>query len=212
MSTRIEHTDPTQLLSQLPDQWAQTCITSPPHTLPSTTVLTVLGEVHRVLRPDGTLWLLTRGDQLRDDLQNIGFHPQRAPHWATAHTSLRAHLFSTSAHFFTDRTLLQPRLPGTRPHRAAARARCAREQLGLLTRLCVLVGSAPLACGVCGAPYQHPGCPGGRAPQARRPPCEHSNRAGRCLILDPFYRPDIPTLQVACRYRRSFLAITGAPK
>ena len=62
MSFRIEQTDPLTLLSELPDQWAQTCVTSPRRDAPIPYLLAVLDEVHRVLRADGTLWLaLTRG-------------------------------------------------------------------------------------------------------------------------------------------------------
>ncbi len=62
MSFRIEQTDPLTLLSELPDQWAQTCVTSPRRDAPIPYLLAVLDEVHRVLRDDGTLWLaLTRG-------------------------------------------------------------------------------------------------------------------------------------------------------
>jgi hypothetical protein len=69
MSWRIEHAYPLQLLSQLPGGWAQTCITTPPaiqlrddRVCESSLgyLLAVLGQVHRVLRPDGTLWLNLR--------------------------------------------------------------------------------------------------------------------------------------------------------
>jgi DNA modification methylase len=106
MSWRIEQSDALKVLRELPDEWAQTCVTSPPHWglrdygLPRATwggtegcrhawgetqrggqfcrrcdawrgclgleptpelyvehLVAVLAEVHRVLRPDGTLWL-----------------------------------------------------------------------------------------------------------------------------------------------------------
>jgi hypothetical protein len=61
MSWRIEHADALTLLRELPDNWAQTCVTSPPRDLPVHYLLAMLSEVHRVLRDDGTLWLALPG-------------------------------------------------------------------------------------------------------------------------------------------------------
>lgn len=62
MSFRIEQADPLALMQELPDEWAQTCVTSPRGDAPVPYLLAVLDQVHRVLRPDGTIWLaLTRG-------------------------------------------------------------------------------------------------------------------------------------------------------
>ena len=62
MSFRIEQADPLALMQELPDEWAQTCVTSPRRDAPVPYLLAVLDQVHRVLRHDGTLWLaLTRG-------------------------------------------------------------------------------------------------------------------------------------------------------
>lgn len=62
MSWRIEQSDALTLLRELPDKWAQTCVTSPRRDLHVPYLLAVLDEIHRVLRKDGTLWLaLTRG-------------------------------------------------------------------------------------------------------------------------------------------------------
>jgi len=60
MSWRIENSDALSLLRSLPCEWAQTCVTSPPYRGPQDHVehlVSVLDEVHRVLRSDGTLWL-----------------------------------------------------------------------------------------------------------------------------------------------------------
>lgn len=62
MSFRVEHADPLTLLRELPDDWAQACVTTPRRDLPIHYLLAVLDELHRVLRHDGTLWLsFTRG-------------------------------------------------------------------------------------------------------------------------------------------------------
>ena len=47
---------------------------------------------------------------------------------------------------------------------------------------CVLAGSAPVACGICGAPWQrHP-----TIADEWRSGCAHNDNSGRCLVLDPF--------------------------
>jgi DNA modification methylase len=69
---------------------------------------------------------------------------------------------------------------------------------------CVLAGSAPAACGVCGAPFHR---------EVRtstqdkwRSSCAHNDAAGRCLVLDPFCGSGT-TGAVAHRLGRDFLGI-----
>ncbi len=85
MSFRIEQTDPLTLLSELPDQWAQTCVTSPRRDAPIPYLLAVLDEVHRVLRADGTLWLRThQGRQLPTTPDRLR---SRTPRWVQPRTA-----------------------------------------------------------------------------------------------------------------------------
>jgi hypothetical protein len=74
MSWRIEEADSLTLMRELPDAWAQTCLTRPPSTQAPEVTLEVLSEVHRVLREDGTLWLLLHpGEPLLDALRERGW-------------------------------------------------------------------------------------------------------------------------------------------
>jgi DNA methylase len=74
MSWRVEHAPPIPLLRELPEGWAQSCVTAPPgwgskegflglEPTPAGYILhlvAVLRAVRRVLRADGTLWLNLR--------------------------------------------------------------------------------------------------------------------------------------------------------
>ena len=212
MSWRIERSDAVSLLRELPDDWAQTCVTSPPRTASSAEVLVVLSDVRRVLRGDGTLWLFSQPGELLEALVELGFHWQDSPRWAAPHSvsaGTRLLLLTKRPSFFCDAALDRPRLRRLRRadvQSVACRAQpmpCERELRVQLTRRCVLAGSSPIACGVCGAPYSR-ACPG--AP--RRATCVHNDRTGRCLVLDPFCRPGAPTAAVAHDSGRSFLGIT----
>lgn len=67
---------------------------------------------------------------------------------------------------------------------------------------CVLAGNAPAACGICGAPWQrHP-----TSQEEWRTGCEHNDRTGHCLVLDPFCGSGT-TGAVAQRLGRDFLGI-----
>ncbi len=57
MSWRIEHANPFALLAELPNELVQTCFLRVPPDLPDPCLLVLLGELHRVLRNDGTLWI-----------------------------------------------------------------------------------------------------------------------------------------------------------
>ncbi len=220
MSWRIEEADALTLLRELPDQWAQTCLTSPPSTQAPAITLAVLAEVRRVCREDGTLWLLHRpGEPLLDALREQGWILQRPPAWARplvlgCNAALRVSLLSKKRRYFYNahtaaaHTRPQRRSCPSTSRRARHVQRCAlaREQDPQLVWRCVLAGSSPLACGACGAPYRR-ARPGESAPGIRRPTCTHNNPDGRCLVLDPFYEPGTPTAEAAHRNGRSFLGI-----
>ncbi len=219
MSRRIENTDPLALLGELPDEWAQTCITSPPAAKAPAVTLAVLAEVHRVLREDGTLWLLHRpGERLPDALQDQGWIRQRPPVWARPlmlgrDAALRVALLSKGRRYFYNAQALagpqrRPCPSTTWQARHVERCAVAHEHDPRLLTRCVLAGSAPVACGVCGAPYRRPR-PGESATGIRRPTCPHNNPEGRCLVLDPFYSLGAATAEAAYRNGRSFLGITG---
>ena len=56
----------------------------------------------------------------------------------------------------------------------------------------------------CALPAHRPG----ESARDRRPTCSHNHPGGRCLVLDPFCRPGIPTAEAALYTGRSFLGIT----
>jgi DNA modification methylase len=73
-----------------------------------------------------------------------------------------------------------------------------------LAEPCILAGSAPTACGICGAPWQRQPSPTGEGEW--RPGCSHKDASGRCLVLDPFCGSGT-TGAVAHRLGRDFLGI-----
>ena len=213
MSWHVEHADPLAVLRELPDGWAQTCVTSPPRRLPDDRVLAVLGEVHRVLRTDGTLWLLHSPQALPAALEEHGWRAASpVPSWysaARARWRGPAVAHQAAAVLLRGRRDSRVRPPATArlpSERGGCGEACtwqdSRELHLRLRRLCVLAASAPVACGACGTPWR-------RAPNggARRPGCAHNDPRGRCLILDPFCRSS-DTALLASRYGRSFLGIT----
>jgi len=74
-----------------------------------------------------------------------------------------------------------------------------------LAEPCILAGSAPRACAICGSPWHRQ-----RQADARkeewRASCAHNNGKGRCLVLDPFCGSGT-TGVVAHRLGRAFLGI-----
>lgn len=219
MNQRIEHTDPLRLLRELPDGLAQMSISRLPDEHDPVRLLSVLSQAHRVLRTDGTLWLLAHHhDQnvIRGVLE-FGFRPLPSPRWASAFSGmqLRLRLFAKSECCFFEERLFVPHGPrpgtiapiGRRRMRARARA-CVhdRTEHQRLFKRCVLAGSAFIACGVCGAPYRR-ACPGERRAGLRRPTCTHESPSGRCLVLDPFYDAHSGTGESAVTVGRSFLGI-----
>jgi hypothetical protein len=221
MSARIEHTDSLTLLRELPDGWAQTCITQPPRADAPDRTLAILAESRRVLRDDGTLWLFTApAESYLEDLREEGWQLQTTPVWARplaayGRPALRLFLLSKQSRYFYDTSTIgaypAPSLWVSGSCRVRRIQSCvpAREhERGLrLVKRCVMAGSSLLACGECGAPYRR-ARPGESAPGLRHPTCSHNNPDGRCLVLDPFYRPGLPSAEAALCSGRSFLGIT----
>ncbi|MFI4977438.1 MAG: hypothetical protein ACHQC8_01980 [Solirubrobacterales bacterium] len=221
MSWRIEQADALTLLRELPDGWAQTCVARPPRAGEPERTLAILAEARRVLRDDGTLWVLLAPDQLplATELCAEGWTPQLSPAWATQRgAATQLLLFTKGDRYFYDARTIGARTgsPGwlgvgaSRQARLAQTCLPAREhdrRLALVKR-CILAGSSLLACGECGAPYRRTR-PGENAPGLRRPTCPHNNPGGCCLVLDPFYDPaGIPTAEAALCAGRSFLGIS----
>jgi hypothetical protein len=214
VSSRIETTSsPARLLRELPAGWAQTILTSPSRQdlerSPG-----VISELHRVLRNDGTFWLLCADKGLPCALAEHGWIARRVD-WATPLRvdpagRARLHLFVKQPRYHYNtraaQLFLAPRthtalMSGGRDRRhTCAWSPSHRRQL---LRLCILAGSSRTACRVCGAPYTRTGRGG------RRPTCGHDRPGGRCLVLDPFYHPGAGTRELAERYGSAFLGITA---
>jgi hypothetical protein len=228
MSWRIEQAHALTLLRELPDQWAQTCVTHTPRTSNPNHTLAILTEVRRVLRNDGTLWIFLASDELllTTELHHAGFTQQSSPDWATTSCkrawTRRLFLFTKTSWYFDDTHTTcgarngSPSPPCVNANRQDRRAQTclpAREHehsLRLVKR-CILAGSSLVACGECGAPYTRTRSQKS-APGPRHPTCQHNNPNGCCLVLDPFYDPTrIPTAEAALCTRRSFLGITKPP-
>jgi hypothetical protein len=226
MSWRIEQADALTLLRELPDRWAQTCVTRPPCAGDHDRTLAILAEVRRVLRDDGTLWVLLAPDQLplATELRGEGWTQQSSPTWAPPFTgerapAMRPFLFTRERRYFYDAHTIRARdgspsrfcVGASRQVRRAQSCLPAREherRLQLIKR-CILASSSLLACGECGAPYRR-ARPGESAPGTRRPTCAHNNPGGCCLVLDPFYDPaGVPTAEAALCTGRSFLGIAN---
>src|ERR1700721_4447155 len=82
MSTRIETPYRPGLLSELPTGWAQAIVTSPSRADPDRSPAALFTQLHRVLRDDGTLWLLCADKYLPDALAESSWIPRRVD-WAT---------------------------------------------------------------------------------------------------------------------------------
>ncbi len=216
MSSRIETTrSPTGLLGELPAGWAQTILASPSRRDLDRSPAALFTELHRVLRDDGTFWLLCAEEHLPGALAEQGWMPRRV-HWATPLRvdpagRARLHLFvKQPGYHYNARAaelFLAPRTRAALVCATGRRRSCAwsPEHRRELIRLCVLAGSSMTACRVCGAPYA-------RAARGRRATCAHHHPGGRCLVLDPFYHPGSGTREIAERYGRVFLGITGGER
>lgn len=235
MSWRIETANPFALMRELPDRWAQTCFLRPPRDLPALCLTEILNDVHRVLRDDGTLWIALpgRGNEPQRTLcieeagwlrADIAGTAARYPSLHVAHGIVM--LFSKQPEFqFNPRAPLptagrrheevRPVRPGSRGRTlgcyVARRAWCvpapgaAEELSGSVIEWCILAGSAPRACGVCGTPWKR--LPATVEHSERwRPSCAHTNGRGRCLVLDPFCGHG-QVGEVAVRLGRNYLGV-----
>jgi hypothetical protein len=222
MSLRIEQADPLTLMRELPDRWAQTCVTSPPDCSEPGHTLAILAEVRRVMRDDGTLWLRCELKQtLLTALVRQGWMAQPlpvclSPLVAAPDPSVRLFLFTKRreyffrCHTFYHRSRLHTHTRccvGTSAQsRRTQRCNNGHERSREILKRCVLASTSIIACGACGAPYRQARL-SERAQGVRRATCAHHNPEGRCLVLDPFYKPRTATAEVAHSYGRSFLGI-----
>lgn len=212
MTVRIERTSPLHLLGELPAGWAQACITNPPASAPTGVLLSVLEGTRRVMREDGTLWLIHEDPHLPRLLNTTGWISQPTPEWgrSLAHHTTRLSLLAPNPTFFQQTTVFhehptQP--PLTRHERRWCSWAEEYERHRRLIRLCALAGTSPVACGYCGTPWHIVRDPRGRF-VGRRAACTHHDPTGRCLILDPFHHPHHQPAAGRC-HRRSVLAITS---
>jgi hypothetical protein len=229
MSWRIEESDALPLLRELPSEWAQTCVTSPPRDVPVGELIAVLEETRRVLRADGTLWLaLPRGgnsQRILASLKDTAWLHSGRPRTPASGSVV---LFTKQPAYLRSRrllpaTLLERRLRCAAPQRLGGvcgarwprRASCvpARSDGRLLPRevidWCILTSTVPQACGVCGAPWQRAPFVADREKEWRRG-CVHLNGRGRSLVIDPYCgRGD--TGLMAQRRGRDFLGIEQSP-
>jgi len=201
MSSRIEHANPFALVQELPDGWAQTCFVRAPRDLPAPCLLAILDDLHRVVRDDGTLWLALPGrgpsKQLVELIRVLGWRVADGARWWGALT-----LLTKQPEFYLDprpRPSLSiggdrptrcpaPHRGGAREARRRRRAWCAPAN-GVIedevAQSCILAGTSPYACGVCGAAWKRRQAAKG-APVRWTPACRHTNDRGRCLVLEPF--------------------------
>jgi hypothetical protein len=210
---RIEEAPAVAFLKELPSGWAQMCITSPRPRCPESEAIAVLAEVHRVLRPDGTLWLITESEErLEGGLRACGFELQPSPAWASGRPlegepRVRLALLSKGPRYYLDARGFRASTPSTRTRPPASaqlgRAECRgldHAQRRKLIRRCILAGSSRVACGACGAPFWR-----------AQPTCAHHDPGGSCLVLDPFYgERSAASAEIARRHGRSFLGVSAA--
>lgn len=211
MSWRIEHANPFALVQELPDGWAQTCFVRAPRDLPAPCLLAILDDLHRVVRDDGTLWLALPGrsasKQLRDLIEVLGWHVADGTSWSRPPT-----LLTKQPEFYLNprprpfRSIASDR--HTRCRGRARRAWCVPANEAIdddLVQWCILAGTSPYACGVCGAAWKRRPTTKG-TPVRWAPACRHTNDRGRCLVLEPFC--GVASIGIASvRLGRSYLGI-----
>jgi hypothetical protein len=211
--SRVKTGAAARLLGEMPAGRVQAIVTSPTRRELDRAPETLLAQLHRVLRADGTLWLLTAEKHLPGVLAERGWLPREIG-WATplrVDPAGRARLYlfvKQPAFFYNTRTaelFLAPRTLAALARNAGRWRGCvwSPEHRRELVRLCVLAGTSRVACGVCCTPYT-------RTPQGvRRPGCAHDDAGGRCLVLDPLCHPGTGAHEVAARLGRAFLGITA---
>ena len=226
---RIEHQQRLALLEELPEDWVQATITGPPRAAceckgERLEMLAVLGQLHRITRPDGTLlWDINVAQpqplrRLVLSFTILGWSLQHSPIAAAAGYLLFTKQQTGSywhPHTPNVRLTAAGRRPSACPRPTLGRARrpwCipasgwpSRQQRRL--EWVLLAATGPCACGACGTPWV---CSGSRRHEhgpLLSPGCMHRNPAGRCLVLDPYHQPDSPLAMTAVRYGRSYLGI-----
>jgi hypothetical protein len=213
MTWRIEKADALTLLRELPGDWVQTCIASPSCGEVTTRTLAMLSEIRRLLRKDGTLWLFLPNESMRCELRDAGWLEHAPPSWAGRVRLLSASvrpvaLLTREPSYFHRPASISPRPPREfRPRRIGwhvPRVEQGHEAIQALAGRCVLTTTAQVACGTCGAPFRR--LYGGEQLSA----CAHHNPVGRCLVLDPWYRPSRGTFEAAHRNGRAFLGIVDS--
>lgn len=210
--SRVKPGPAVRLLGELPAGRVQAIVTSPTRRELDRAPETLLAQLHRVLRADGTLWLLTAEKHLPSVLVERGWIPREVD-WATplrVDPAGRARLYllvKQPVFFYNPRAaemLLAPRTRATLARKVDRWQRCSwsPEHRRELVRLCILAGSSRVACRACGMPYAR------TLQGARRAACAHDDPGGRCLILDPFCHPGTGAHEIAVRLGRAFLGIT----
>lgn len=213
MSWRIEHANPFALLAELPNELVQTCFLRVPPDLPDPCLLVLLGELHRVLRNDGTLWITfprlaapverlhlveQAGWLFPAEYRQAKSNPYRCV--TRCGESVRLCAKQPAFHFNAQRPLIRTgyrfstaSCAGRRPSgawRPTRRPWCIPlgETQALTPEViewCIRRSTSPRACEVCGTPWRR--SPGATTPERRwRPGCRHGKGRGRCLVLDPF--------------------------
>jgi hypothetical protein len=232
MSWRIETANPLALVRELSDGWAQTCFIRPPRDLSTPCLLAILDDVHRVLRDDGTLWVVLPGrgnapgliraieetGWLRANAKITLSNQARGEHRAVA-------LFSKQPVFhFNPRQPLRQSVTSnheqacsnSRPSRRGIsvpvrRAWCVPTHAGhtmspRLIEWCILASTSPQACDICGTPWKRlPSVPG--RTERWHQACSHSNGRGRCLVFDPFVGTGATVGIAAVQLGRQYLGV-----
>jgi hypothetical protein len=224
MSWRIEESDALTVLRELPSGWAQTCVTRPPRDVPISELISVLAEIARVVRADGTLWLsLPRGGNSQRILDLLAGETV----WRR---TKRPGIPAGNLALFTKqpRYLHHHRLPVV----TVKRRRCASHRPGSNGRLprrafcvpasstdrlfsdglidwCILTSTAMQACGVCGTPWLRVPAFSGRGERWRRG-CPHLNGRSRSLVIDPYCGRGNTGIVAQLR-GRDFLGIEQSP-
>ena len=212
--------------ARAPDGWAQTCVTRPPRAGDPDRTLAILAEARRVLRDDGTLWVLLHPTSCpsppscapkagRSSPRRSG---RRAPRAVTTVQRRGCSCSPRQRGTSTTRTrsvLAADRRAGSAWARAVRRdaPRPASRRVNTSAACssssgCILAGSSLLACGECGAPYRRTR-PGESALGTASPDMPAQQPLRVLPGTRPLLRPaGIPTAEAALCTGRSFLGIT----
>lgn len=228
MSWRIEHANPFAVVQELPDELVQTCMLRVPRDLPEPCLWTLLRELHRIVRDDGTLWIASYGSPaaIANAARETGWlvpddDPRAGRRYRCGAEGSRLTLCAKRPDFhFNPRAPLLASVVRRQQHSRAGR----RPRLGIgherrawcvppsdrglppnVIEWCIQTSTSPRACSVCGAAWKR--FPGATTPERRWwSACEHGNDRGRCLVLDPLCGlADVGV--VAVRLGRGFLGV-----